>query len=352
MYNVLVFFVVGNIFYWSIPTLVAVPKIVRAVKTWISDARSSDAPDQAWLRTHIRETGALRTVYRSYVEWRQSATNGETINVEGPYLQRRTVNERTSGEKKAYFFGGSTMWGVGADDARTIPSQFAALTGIHSENFGELSYTAHQGLLLLIQLLQNGHRPDLVVFYDGVNDALHKCRNELGADSHERESQFRFVMQNSARPDSFSYYFAPILNLAQKVNLELSRAARQDQYDCPRNPAKAEAISDHLVSDWRFAKQLVEMHGGTFIGLLQPVIYFSQTRVEGVPLPKEFGDQYRLIYPMVRKKIAGIPGLYDITSVLDVDEAIYIDFCHLTPAGNRYVAQRVAEIVAARGGIR
>jgi hypothetical protein len=100
---------------------------------------------------------------------------GTTVHVEGPYLQRRTVNVSQEGAKKASFFGGSTMWGVGANDAGTIPSQFAALTKVHAENFAESGYIAHQSLVLLLQLLQAGHRPDLVVFLDGVNEVQAKC---------------------------------------------------------------------------------------------------------------------------------------------------------------------------------
>ena len=71
----------------------------------------------------------------------------------------------------------------------TIPSQFTQLTGYHTENFGKSAYTAHQGLEMLIRLLQDGHRPNIVVFYDGANDVIHKCRSELNAWSHAREHQ-------------------------------------------------------------------------------------------------------------------------------------------------------------------
>ena len=43
--------------------------------------------------------------------------------------------------------------------------------------------------------------------------------------------------------------------------------------------------------------------------------------------------------------MAGRPGLYDFTGVLDHPEYIYIDFCHLSPNGNRYVAQKLVEVL-------
>ena len=79
------------------------------------------------------------------------------------------------------------MWGIGSLDARsTIPSQFAAATKVRSENYGEIGYTAHQSLVQLLQMLQAGHRPSLVVFYDGVNDVAIKCERGLTPDSTGR----------------------------------------------------------------------------------------------------------------------------------------------------------------------
>src|SRR5436190_1034060 len=167
-YNVLVFFLIANVFYWSIP-------ILRYSKNRLASAQSflpSNLASYPWAKKYVLEMSHLGTVYRSFVGWRREPFRGDTINIEGPYSQRRTINAGTNDQRTAYFFGGSTMWGTGSDDSGTIPSQFAAITGIHSENFGETAYTAHQGLVLLLQLLQDGRRPDLVVFYDGINDAV------------------------------------------------------------------------------------------------------------------------------------------------------------------------------------
>jgi hypothetical protein len=98
-----------------------------------------------------------------------------------------------------------------------IPSQFAGTTGIWSENFGELGYTAHQSLMLLVQLIQEGHRPDIVVFYDGVNEASEKCRTELTPYSNEREAQIDDLYQLC-----FHYYFAPLRFAADWVNYEIA----------------------------------------------------------------------------------------------------------------------------------
>jgi hypothetical protein len=142
-----------------------------------------------WAKKFYQEFRQLKTDYKSFIGWRRAPFHGETINVDGPYAQRLTANHGTDKSKKAYFFGGSTMWGTGVRDDATIPSQFAARTGIWSENFGEIGYTAHQSLMLLVQLLQDGHRPDFVVFWNGGNDVSDKCRTELPPYSHSQEAR-------------------------------------------------------------------------------------------------------------------------------------------------------------------
>jgi hypothetical protein len=241
------------------------------------------------------------------------------------------------------------MWGDGADDAGTIASQFANVTGVHSENFAERGYTAHQSLILLMQLLQKGHRPDLVVFYDGVNEVLHKCRVEHTADSHEREWQFETVLGSSLIGDSFPHYAAPLFTFARNVQRELRRAVKSEEYDCHRDAAKGQAIADSLIRDWEFARDLVERHGGKFVAILQPVAPLSNTRRQHFNIYPLLDNSYREVYALIRAKIAGLSQFHDLVSVLDHDEYIYIDFCHLSPNGNRYVAEKMSEIVAPLG---
>jgi hypothetical protein len=190
-----VLFVLLNLIYWSLPALQFMFGHSAPSAATLYPYPGPHLPNYAnlgWAEQNYREldqaTKPGTTNFKSFTGWRRKPFKGETINVDGPYAQRRTVNRQADGAKRAYFFGGSTMWGTGSSDEGTIPSQFAALTGMHSDNFGEQGYTAHQALILLIQLLQEGQRPDLVVFYDGVNEVAIKCVTELTPDAHMLES--------------------------------------------------------------------------------------------------------------------------------------------------------------------
>jgi hypothetical protein len=353
-YNVLIFFVLFNLLYWAIPTVGALSRLYGHVRLVLADMPAGLSSLQAarWMSEHLGAGGYPPAEYRSHLGWRRVLWARDGITVEGPYAQRRTVNSGKSARPHVYFFGGSTVWGAHVPDGATIPSQFAAITGLRTENFGEPGYTAHQSLLLLTQLLQAGHRPDLVVFYDGVNEVWVKCRAELNATSHEREQQFRTTLHRSFDASSFSHYFAPFFTVAANLHRELDRTTRGESYDCHRNPDKAQAIVRNMIKDWEFAQKLVEWHGGRFIGLLQPVVHFSRTPVEHLEsraLIERLRRGYEWIYPMLREAVARSGGsFHDLTSVVD-GQPVYLDWCHLNPSGNAVVAARIAEIVASRG---
>lgn len=118
-----------------------------------------------------------RTVYEPYTVWKRRAYRGEytTIDIAG---SRRTVGNSTSEDAlQVWMFGGSAVWGVGAPDSETVPSHLATLLngelGINANvrNLGRRGYVSTQEVIYLMRELQAGRRPDIVVFYNGVNDA-------------------------------------------------------------------------------------------------------------------------------------------------------------------------------------
>jgi lysophospholipase L1-like esterase len=324
-YNLLMLFVLSNILYWSIP-------VVNLIRSTLKSGGADSGME-----------------FRSFIGWRHLPMEQPNIHISGsPYAQRRTVNVN-SGSKKVYFFGGSTMWGLKVADSETIPSLFSSATGLHSENYAEIGYTSHQSLVLLLQLLQAGHRPELVVFYDGVNDVAIKCENGLRPDSHGQEREMNSLLQGHDRPSTFSYYFKPVTRLADKFAKDTVKAIGGSQYDCDSDRAKSETIASNLVQDWYFAKLLVEQFGSKFLGILQPVIYFSHTRKDHLKLPPNLDRQYEFIYPLIRTQMSGRAELHDFVSVLDVDEQIYFDFNHVVPKGNQLIAKKLADVVVSTG---
>lgn len=87
---------------------------------------------------------------------------------------------------QVWLFGGSTVMGLGLAQQHSLPAQLETVLNSTATlrpvlvdwrewcvyNLGMGSQESTQELLLFWEMLQHGHRPDLVIFYDGVNESL------------------------------------------------------------------------------------------------------------------------------------------------------------------------------------
>ena len=130
-----------------------------------------------YARTIFEEYSAPSTEYRSFIAFRRKAFSGEVVTIDTRGF-RESINHRIN--DSIWFLGGSTMWGTGADDARTIPSYFADKTGEQVLNLGESGFHSLQELIQIQLLLSEGFSPKEVIFYDGVNDGYYFCQRDSG----------------------------------------------------------------------------------------------------------------------------------------------------------------------------
>lgn len=298
--------------------------------------------DIPWAKQHFREFARLTTKYQDYIGWRREPFAGETLNIDAEGFRMhpgRLAREQST----LWFFGGSTTWGPGADDASTLPALVQAHGGLSTFNFGESAYTAHQSLNLLAKSYVQGGTPRLVVFYDGANEVAIKCRVELGFFSTFQEALLRERTQSQALS---AQLLSPARELLGRI-LHGAAAQRQGDmgYDCHRNVEKRERIARALVLDWQMARQLAESRGGRFLAVLQPVAFTGKPQLAHLPdvlANKALREQYDAVYPLIRQHLhaAGVPYL-DLADALDGREAFYIDFAHLAPKGNDRMARRI-----------
>jgi len=306
--------------------------------------------DLPWANEYFSEYKQLEWEFEPFIGWRRKPFTGTTIKLDPDRRNRLTPQiEGVPASPATYFFGGSTMWGVGADDAGTIPAFFEKATGQRAVNFAEIGWTAHQSLNELEMLIAEGERPERVVFYDGVNEVLAKCRSESNFFSHFKVQAIQAALQY--RPDELGYYARPLLFLGRYLaeNLGLSdEPGNEGHYDCSTDPRKADLIAEALIDDWDLARYLVTSYGGTFHAFLQPVSYQGGARVDRLPVENTIHDQFNAAYPVIRAKMKQAGLGEDITSVLDGDDYTYLDFCHLSPNGNQIVAREISRRVGSK----
>jgi len=334
--------------------------------------------DMEWASKYYKEIEEIekgRTLrWRPYVYWRRTPRRGQYINIEPDGL-RKTINASTSGGAsppiKVFMFGGSTMWGLGAGDDSTIPSIFAEEAknkGINCEvvNFGQYAYVSTQEIIELTLQLQKGNIPDVVIFFDGVNDTFSGFQLSVPGLSHDeirREKEFcllerkelqTLAAQSAIRQLSTMRFLHGVLQKSglrrdnfQPITLEYEKAITD-------KGALAHAVAETYLSNIKFVQNLSKSYGFTSLFYWQPVIYTKQYLTDyerqsleldvHYPGMKEF---YLDAYAALRKSSAGLDknlAFHDISSIFsDVHEPIFVDFNHMGGKGNSFIARRMAE---------
>lgn len=311
-----------------------------------------------WADKHFSELQKITTAYKDYITWRREDFEGETIKIANGI--RKTIPAKNAQELKTnfYFFGGSTTWGTGVDDANTYPSIFAKLTESNVKNFGESAYLARQSLAYLNNLILDEKLNDMskihVVFYDGVNDVAHRCRSEVTGLATAREIQINERLNAvSANKYSFQETFSQLLNLLQSVLRRVIAAQPPNLlgdnfslYNCATDPSRAHQIAQTLVETWRLTSDIVKNRGGEFTAILQPVSYIGNANVDYLELDAELKKQYQTVYPIVLELAAKEDfNFIDLTKIYSDCSDCYIDFCHVGPQAHDILAKELLRVL-------
>lgn len=348
--------------------LLAVVNLTSAVVLAVAGRPASGVDPRAKLANyddHVRaelmfkELHMLRAAYEPFEEWTLRPFQGLTTTVDssGSRVQPNAKIAPPS-ETVVHFFGGSTMFGTGSEDGETIPAQFAQLnTGVAVENHGRSGFNTRQNLEQLISLLNRGERVDVAVFYFGVNDVASLCRRDASINGHEQEARMRELLDTPSRQRSrgrVQAIYDPLLSQTVQLAGKVVRRLRGPQpapgttqvYRCAGDADRTEAVVDVVKRNLTIARDLVSSAGGQFIAVLQPVIYVGQPEVAhlGGNVSPIVGlrEQFEAVYPMLREQATTTDWWFDDTNAFDGNERFYIDYCHVSPNGNRRMASRIA----------
>lgn len=319
----------------------------------------------------------VRVDWREYVGWWQRPVRGRYVTIDERGL-RATPGEREAGPEalRVLCFGGSTMMGMGARDEHTIPAilgrRLAELGHPASiANYGQLGHNSTQELISLQQLLKAGERPDIVVFYDGINDMV--CAEQTGAADRvmhqaSRRAEFNLLYVDRRRDlltaATIAAFPRTVRRLRELTGLPLrgplpGRAASLSDLDIP---ALARRVVDVYVENLRIVRLLAGSYGFRPLFFWQPVITTKKVKTADERFfESEFTADIaarRQLYTAVieerrqHPELAAAGDAIDLSRLFDdCTEAVYIDLYHLAEAGNAAVAEamlpRLAEMAAA-----
>lgn len=316
---------------------------------------------EPWSDQFVREHGEAlaRPTYEPFVLWRPSPFAGDHVNITADRVRRTPGASCRDGAYRVFFFGGSAAWGYRSPDWGTIPAYLqSGLARRRSDvcviNYGQNGYVSTQQVIALLRLIQTGDIPNLVVFYDGYNDALATFETrEVGV--HYQLDQYRERFERRSGP-------AELLRQVRSVSAAsrlISRALGPEVKSAPAG-APDEALIRGLVSAYLTNHALVDgmsrNHGFRFEAFWQPSLYAGARKLlpeerKIRPLIPASGPFFKSVYELVQREGAGRPHFTYLGNVFDDEPSrVWVDHVHATPVGNKIVADRILEKLAAAEG--
>ncbi len=329
-----------------------------------------------WVEDLYQEQARLEAKWEPYVHYRLQGSQGGHINI-GANLLRRTWNvPATEAEAKAkakalrvFVFGGSTAWGMGARDEKTIPSEIAralARNGVRAElvNYAQIGHISTQSLLELQMALMRGDRPDVVIFLDGVNDTLAALQNGSAGglvNTENRRQEFNILSDPGRLLGAFvvrNVEDSAMFRLAKSLGNRLipARSSAPPEHYRHVEGADLNRLAEEVLANHQANRELVtklgEAYGFSSLFFWQPVVF---TKEKATSFEQEMAEQYALLQPIfnqINKRTqynfernnSQFPPIHDLTEIFDDDSALrFTDFCHLTEAANRILGEAIAE---------
>jgi hypothetical protein len=310
----------------------------------------------------ISETGRLSQGYEPYTQFKENPCRTQFVNVD-PHGFRPIKDQHPWPPRKedlsVFVFGGSTAFGYGVADDRTIASYLQELLDKASPrpvkvyNFGRGSYMSVQERILLEQLILRGAIPDYAVFIDGLNDLCFFDGNPAYT------KLLRAFMAEGKTP---AYYKAlkelPVVKAFSLLVPGRSDAkASSGKFPCPRDlPAALSRYVERYRLNKRITESVCRGFGVTPIFVWQPVPaykhdqrfnIFGRFDLEGYMPTLKPG--YELMAKTARSGEFGANFIWAADIQEDLKEPLYVDAIHYGGKLARMIAAHVVRVSICRG---
>lgn len=307
---------------------------------------------------HKMARGAVR--YQPYVLWRTAPFSGTKTNITPAGLRMTPGADCTGNVYQIFMFGGSTVWGWGVPDWGTIPAYVQELLGRRREevcvvNMGQNGFVSTQEVIALLRALQQDWVPDLVVFYDGFNDVLAAFRTRVPGVHYSPDR----IAEKLEKP--LLGQLVGGSNLVAMVSELKGVPGASAGAVSPIGDASADTLRASIVRTYRRNLEVVsllgERYGFDYVFFWQPSIYTGvkplsqeEQKMLNPRAPTEFVPLLKHVHRSVADLAASWDRLYDLSDTFDdVPRPMWQDNVHLTPEGNRLVADRIVTSLVKRG---
>lgn len=294
-------------------------------------------------------TKSTSTHFEPYFHWKRNTFHGASINISINGI-RSTTPPKSHNNKTIFIFGGSTMWGTGSKDSHTIPSFLQQELNNSNynykvTNFGETGFVSTQELNLLLLQLAQGNIPDIVIFYDGVNDGYAGAYSPaIPRDVQNLRSKF-----NKERKKNTFIQLYETSNYKRLINHFVKNNDWENQILKSIDSNSNSTIRLYL-EHIKQVKAIGKEYGFKSLFFWQPNLLSDSKKLlpyEKIIINKSsqsFIKSQKKVYldaksVFLKREEDNIFFLGDIFE--DTNEPIYIDWCHIGPDGNKIIARKI-----------
>ena len=280
--------------------------------------------------------------------------SGRFINVDEDGVRRTVKGSPTENSRKVFMFGGSTMWGTGSSDEQTIPSFVQSMVGdgYDVDNYGESAYVSAQELNSLLLLLAQGKVPDVVVFYDGVNDGYAGAYSPaIPRDPHNLRLIDRVdkpIVVDLIRLSNYKDFL--------KLFIGDRKFVAWEEKITPLIPENSITVINAYEAHIRQVNALAREYGFKACFFWQPNL-FSMTRSYLTPYEENIIEDesrtllasQKAVYEAAKVRFSQrqAENIFFLGNVFDaVEQPVYIDWHHVGPEGNEMIAEKMIQCVA------
>lgn len=281
-------------------------------------------------------------------------------------------NYRSLECRKIWFFGSSTVMGLGLPAKSTLPALLQDRLNAHGAgrycvfNLGMGSQESTQEILLFYEMLAHGLRPDVVIFYDGLSEGVYS-QPALGLANHpawtgtgSRSAQIQ-AMNGSPSTQALAFIrsASAIVWLARMIRDTL-RAQAPGLVAAADIDSQMDTMAERYALNVRVLRGIADSLGIPSFFFWQPALSFDvhyrfrsltdregeMWRVHGNP------DEFRRHVAFSKVRQSRTFAQFPVINIADVfrgvDGPLYMDPRHPNSRGNALIAERLHAVLAER----
>lgn len=278
----------------------------------------------------FEKKGVFALEYFPFAEFRNKPFYSEYIDIGSNGFRWTPYADR-----KIWMYGGSTTLGAGSPDDFTIPAY------LHISNRGVAAWFSGQEVIDLVESLKSGERPDTVIFYDGINEAICGVRTGLAGVPANYWSLHNYYEGNRS---FLREIVARVPIIGRLVHADTDKTSVYRSLSDEQKQKLAERVAKAYLDNVDFALKLSKIYKFKVYFFWQPTLYSDTKSLSKYEQEiwsyqdMAIADMWQRVTPLVLTN----PNIIYLNRAFDgIQYTVFMDHCHLLPEGNELVAKEI-----------